>query len=69
MQALHKTGLFGCKTPFPCIKTEQKPTPVPGKGQVLIQVHASSVNPCDVDYIELGIGCNGGKGTLRTALL
>ena len=28
------------------------------------KVGGSSVNPCDVDYLELGIGCSGGKGTL-----
>jgi NADPH2:quinone reductase len=31
---------------------------------VLIQVASSSVNPCDVDYLEFGVGCNGGSGVL-----
>jgi NADPH:quinone reductase-like Zn-dependent oxidoreductase len=63
MTALHKKGL-SCFTPFRCISSRQVPTPTPGEGQALVKVAASSVNPCDVDYIELGFGCKGAAGTL-----
>ena len=58
------TGLFGCQTPFHCIKVESVPVPEPAEGQVLLAVKGSSVNPCDVDYIEFGVGCSGGGGVL-----
>jgi len=53
-----------CFTPFRCIHERSVPTPKPGHGQLLVKVEGSSVNPCDVDYIEFGVGCNGGAGTL-----
>lgn len=60
-----KRSLFGCQTPFKCIHIVDEATPTGlSDGQVLVAVHGSSVNPCDVDYIELGIGCNGGKDAL-----
>lgn len=57
-------GLVGCQTPFNCVKTHTIATPTPGAGEVLIRVGASSVNPCDVDYVEFGVGCPGAAGTL-----
>ena len=62
MTAVHKTLV--CQTPFKCIKTHQVAVPSPGAGQVLVEAHGSAVNPCDVDYVELGFGCAGGGGTL-----
>jgi len=64
MTAAYKSGILPCRAPFSCVKTHTIKTPVPGAGQVLIKVAASSVNPCDVDYLEVGFGCNGGAGTL-----
>ena len=37
---------------------------MPLPGMVLVGVKASSVNPCDVDYVEYRVGCPGGAGTL-----
>ena len=51
-------------TPFQCVKTHTIATPKPQQGEVLIKVASSSVNPCDVDYLELGVGCGGGDGVL-----
>ena len=54
-----------CFTPFTsCIKTRTISVPSPGAGQVLLEAHGSSVNPCDVDYVQYGVGCGGGGGTL-----
>jgi threonine dehydrogenase-like Zn-dependent dehydrogenase len=65
MTAAYKKGILPCFTPFSkCVHTRQVPTPKPGHGQALVQVGGSSVNPCDVDYLELGFGCSGGGGTL-----
>ena len=64
MTAAYKAGILPCKAPFSCVKTHSIRTPSPGEGQVLIAVAASSVNPCDVDYLEYGVGCSGGGGTL-----
>ena len=63
-EPLAHAGLFGCQTPFHCIKVESVPVPEPAEGQVLLAVKGSSVNPCDVDYIEFGVGCSGGGGVL-----
>jgi NADPH2:quinone reductase len=64
MTAVFKSGLF-CKTPFQdCVKQHTVPVPSPSAGQVLLKVAGSSINPCDVDYLEFGFGCSGGKGTL-----
>ena len=64
MTAAYKAGILPCKTPFTCVKTHSIRTPAPGEGEVLVAVAASSVNPCDVDYLEFGVGCSGGAGTL-----
>lgn len=64
MTAAYKSGILPCKTPFTCVKTHTIKTPAPAKGEVLVKVAASSVNPCDVDYLEVGFGCNGGSGVL-----
>ena len=63
MTSVHR-GLLGCQTPFNCVKTRIIPTPTPKAGEVLIAVGGSSVNPCDVDYVEYGVGCPGAAGTL-----
>ena len=63
MTAVHR-GILGCQTPFKCVTTHTVATPMPGQGEVLLRVGGSSVNPCDVDYVEYGVGCPGGKGTL-----
>ena len=64
MTAAYKKGILPCKAPFNCVKTHTIKTPTPGKGEVLLKIAASSVNPCDVDYLEVGFGCNGGSGVL-----
>ena len=65
MTAAYKAGINPfCQTPFNCVKTHTIKTPTPGKGEVLIEVASSSVNPCDVDYLEFGVGCSGGGGVL-----
>jgi NADPH:quinone reductase-like Zn-dependent oxidoreductase len=61
MRQVHSTGLKGCNTPFTCVKVETVATPKPKRGEVLIAVNASSVNPSDVDTVEFG-GCNKGCG-------
>ena len=63
MTAVHR-GILGCQTPFKCVTMHTVATPTPGAGELLLRVGGSSVNPCDVDYIEYGVGCPGGKGTL-----
>lgn len=53
MRAAYVNGT--CQKPqFSCISTRTLPTPALADGQVLIKVAASSVNPCDVDAVELG---------------
>jgi len=66
MTAVYKAGFNPhCVTPFTsCVKTHTVKTPKPGDGELLVKVAASSVNPCDVDYLEFGFGCSGGGGTL-----
>lgn len=65
MTAAYKSGINPhCVAPFKCVKTHQIKTPSPAKGEVLIAVASSSVNPCDVDYLEYGVGCSGGAGVL-----
>ncbi len=34
------------------LRVEELPTPVPGLGEVLVQVHASSINPSDVKNVQ-----------------
>lgn len=58
---LVKTKAFGCQTPFSCVEVVDVALPVPKQGQALIRVNASSVNPSDVDTVELG-GCGKGCG-------
>eukprot|EP00947_MAST-08B_sp_MAST-8B-sp1_P006125 g6125.t1 len=65
MLAAKKRSILPCFTPFTnCVKIDTVTTPQPGAGQVLVQVAGSSVNPCDVDYLEFHIGCGGGQGIL-----
>jgi NADPH:quinone reductase-like Zn-dependent oxidoreductase len=53
------TGL--CKAPFDCVHIDTVPTPVAKSGEALVQVAATSVNPSDVDGVELG-SCGKGCG-------
>ena len=63
MQAAFKTE--SCSAPFDCVTTHQVPVPVPAGDEALLRVAASSVNPCDTDYVEGTFkGCSGGGGTL-----
>ncbi len=63
MIAAYKTS--SCGSPFDCVTTHTVPVPNPGPGEALIRVAGSSVNPCDVDYVEgVFAGCSGGGGTL-----
>ena len=63
MTAAYKDG--SCGAPFACVKTRTVPVPEPGSGEALIRSAGSSVNPCDVDYVEGEFaGCSGGGGTL-----
>ena len=63
MTAAYKDG--SCEAPFACVKTRRVPVPDPGSGEALIRSAGSSVNPCDVDYVEGEFaGCSGGGGTL-----
>jgi hypothetical protein len=64
MTSVHKFGFLPCFSPFKCVRERTVPVPKPGPGQLLVRVAASSVNPCDVDYLELGVGCSGGGGNL-----
>eukprot|EP01045_Picozoa_sp_COSAG04_P010755 COSAG04_NODE_666_length_11419_cov_5.345936_13_plen_221_part_00 len=59
MQAVRTSG--GCNAPFACVKVESVPTPKPRRGEALIKIQASSVNPSDRDTVEGG-GCGGGCG-------
>ena len=53
---------FSCHKPFTsCVKLVQVPIPTPALDHVLIQVGGSSINPSDVDTVELG-GCIFGCG-------
>lgn len=64
MQAVHKKGFLPCSAPFDCVQLYTTAVPTPGPRQLLVKVSGSSVNPCDVDYLEFGVGCGGGGGTL-----
>jgi len=65
MTVAYKSGFDPhCGTPFKCVKTKVIKTPKPEAGEVLVAVASSSVNPCDVDYLEFGLGCSGGGGVL-----
>jgi len=50
-----------CNKPFSCVKLATVPVPTPRAGQVLIRLNGSSVNPSDVDTVEVG-GCAKGCG-------
>jgi len=74
MSAWKKTGLigFGCESPdWTCIAEKSKNIPSPGRGQALIEVLGSSVNPVDCDFVESGfsVGTLGmdGSGKVVTA--
>ena len=64
MVAVHKHSWLPCFTPFNCVQAFNATVPTPGVGQLLVHVRSTSINPCDVDYLEYGIGCSGGGGTL-----
>ena len=65
MIAVHKSpAILPCHTPFSCVKTYTATIPTPRKNQVLVKVAGSSVNPCEVDYLEDDLGCMGGGGSL-----
>lgn len=56
MTAVQKTGLFGCKAPeWTCIQEKSVSVPTPGKGQALLEMLGSSVNPVDCDLVEDGV--------------
>eukprot|EP00656_Telonema_subtile_P000690 TRINITY_DN1032_c0_g2_i3.p1 TRINITY_DN1032_c0_g2~~TRINITY_DN1032_c0_g2_i3.p1 ORF type:complete len:377 (+),score=81.79 TRINITY_DN1032_c0_g2_i3:142-1272(+) len=59
MRAIQATG--SCSAPFSCVHVQTVSTPKPAPGQALIRVNATSVNPSDVDNVELG-GCTSGCG-------
>ena len=63
MRQVRTTSLLGCKAPFTkCIEIATEPVPtVPAAGHVLVNIKGSSVNPSDVDTVELG-GCGKGCG-------
>eukprot|EP00937_MAST-01D_sp_MAST-1D-sp2_P000689 g689.t1 len=62
MLQVRTTGLLGCKAPFTqCVLIATEPMPQPAAGEVLVKVAASSVNPSDVDTVQLG-GCKKGCG-------
>jgi NADPH:quinone reductase-like Zn-dependent oxidoreductase len=50
-----------CSTPFSCVTIKTVPVPKPKSGEVLIRVKGTSVNPSDVDGVEMG-GCTSGCG-------
>ena len=57
MQRVHTTGLLGCKSPYKCVELESADTPKPKSGEALIQIDSTSVNPSDLDLLQLGKGC------------
>jgi len=57
-------SILPCMTPFSCVQTFNAPVPTPGDGQLLVHVRSTSINPCDVDYLEFDVGCSGAGGTL-----
>lgn len=71
MIAWHKKGLigFGCKAPdWTCLEEKSVNVPSAGKGQALIEVKGSSVNPVDCDLVETGVSVGtlglDGSGTI-----
>ena len=57
-----RTSSGGCHAPFEgCVQIQQVKTPRPNFDEVLIRVNATSVNPSDVDTVEMG-GCVHGCG-------
>ena len=62
MRQVRTTGVLGCKAPFTkCVSISTEPVPQPGAGEILVKIASSSVNPSDVDTVELG-GCKKGCG-------
>lgn len=62
MTAVQKTGFTGCKSPdWKCIAEKSVSVPTPGKGQALLEVLGSSVNPVDCDLVEAPVI---GRGTI-----
>ncbi len=59
MRALRTLG--PCKAPFECVHIRNVQVPSPTGSQALIRVNATSVNPSDVDEVELG-ACTFGCG-------
>ena len=56
-----RAGLF-CSKPFTtCVNIHKVPLPVPSAGEALVKLNSSSVNPSDVDTVEMG-GCLLGCG-------
>ena len=58
MRALRTLG--PCKAPFSCVHIRHVKAPTPKSGQALVRVNATSVNPSDVDEVQLGactLGC------------
>lgn len=54
MNTVKAKGLKGCQAPdFSCINVEIVDTPKPKDGHALIKINASSVNPSDVDMVEV----------------
>lgn len=58
MRAVRTLG--PCKPPFSCVHIREVNLPTPTSAQALVRVNATSVNPSDVDEVELGactLGC------------
>ena len=60
MRQVRATGL--CTAPFTsCVEVAQVSAPTPARGEALIAVNGTSVNPSDCDTVEMG-GCAKGCG-------
>lgn len=52
--SVRKTGLKGCGPPdFECVKVMNRTTPKPKRGEVLIKVSGSSMNPDEVSILKI----------------
>lgn len=60
MKEVRAAGI--CGDDFKCVHIDTVSTPVPHSGEALIRVNSSSVNPVDVDTVELQ-GCTRGCGS------